>query len=65
MRGWSPLKQSKNKFSGAPVSEMWKEGQRQLVLKTAYEGNPKKYAYLEDYIGHDYETRSTSKIFQE
>jgi hypothetical protein len=51
--------------SGAPVSDMYKEEQMQDELISAYESDPKKYAYLKDYIGHDYETRSTSKIFQE
>jgi hypothetical protein len=52
-------------ISGAPVSDMYKEEQMQNELISAYESNPKKYAYLKDYIGHDFETRSTSKIFQE
>jgi hypothetical protein len=51
--------------SGVPVSDIYKEKQMQSELISAYESDPKKYAYLKDYIGHDYETRSTSKIFQE
>jgi len=51
--------------SGAPVSDMYKEEQMQSELIAAYESDPKKYAYLKDYIGHDFETRSTSKIFKE
>ena len=51
--------------SGAPVSDMYKEEQMQSEMKSTYESDPKKYAYLKDYIGHDYSTRSTSKIFQE
>ena len=51
--------------SGAPVSDMYKEEQMQSELIAAYESDPEKYAYLKDYIGHDFETRSTSKIFQE
>ena len=51
--------------SGAPVSDIHKEEQMQDELEIAYESDPKKYAYLKDYIGHDYSTRSTSKIFQE
>ena len=51
--------------SGAPVSDMYKEEIMQNELISTYESDPKKYAYLKDYIGHDFETRSTSKIFQE
>ena len=63
----SPVKQSvpHKDTKGAPVSEMHKEEKMQDELKAAYNSDPKKYAYLKDYIGYDYETRSTSKIFQE
>jgi len=55
----------RKKTVGAPVSEMQVEEGVQSEMKTTYESDPKKYAYLKDYIGHDHETRSTSKIFQE
>jgi hypothetical protein len=50
---------------GAPFSEMWVEKEVQSEMKATYESDPKKYAYLKDYIGHDAGTRgSLSKISQ-